>query len=265
MWFRDIEHFKSVSGYEIDGVWFPRVTKIIDIKSKPALEFFYKDMESFSAAKKVSNKSAEEGSLVHETVQKLAVGEKTEIPKEIRPAVQAFLELQKNKKIVFHPEFIERRIWSNANRYAGTLDAIATIDGKFGVLDIKTSTGFYPEYNLQTAAYISALQESDVAQSLLLPGEIQTRWILRINQHRICKKCGATLREKGGRTKINNFKKNGSGKSCLENEHDWGEKVGDVELKEFPYYGRDVKAFFAAKTLWEWENEYWLKQIGYLR
>ena len=40
---------------------------------------------------------------------------------------------------------------------------------------------------------------------------------------------------------------------------------GDVELKEFPYYYSDVKAFLAAKTLWEWEHVFWLKKIGYLR
>lgn len=264
MWFKDAENFKKYCGYEINGVWYPRVTKIIDIKSKPALEFFYKDMENFSAARQVSSKSAQEGSLVHEVVQKLAVGEKTDIPPEIKSAVEAFQEMQEEKNIVFYPEFIEKRVWSAENRYAGTLDALATIDGKFGVLDIKTSAGFYPEYNLQTAAYLQALREEEVKSDLALPEEVQTRWILRVNQHRVCKKCGAKLREKGGRSKVTLAKNNGI-KPCKDEEHDWSPVIGDVELKEFPYYARDIKAFLAAKILWEWENDYWLRQIGYSR
>ncbi|HEY4527859.1 MAG TPA: hypothetical protein VJL09_02360 [Candidatus Paceibacterota bacterium] len=267
-WYRDIEHFKGVSGHEVEGVWYPRVTKILDIKSKPALDYFFKEMESYAAAESVKNKSAEEGSLVHAVVQKIAVGESTDVPKEIAPAVSSFEELKDERDIFFHPEFIEKPVWSSRHRYAGTVDALCTIDGKFGVLDIKTSPSFYPEYNLQTAAYLEALREYEVSRALALPKEIETRWILRINQHKICQKCGATLREKGGRTKIKNgsagWRTNGV-KFCKEDEHKWGKIVGDVELKEFPYFYKDVKAFLAAKTLWEWENDYWLRQIGYLR
>jgi len=263
-WYRNAEHFKGVSGHEVEGVWYPRVTKILDVKSKPALDYFFKEMESYAAAESVKNKSAEEGTLLHKTVQGLMVGEPVEVPKEIEPAVSAFQKFNEERGIFFHPEFIEKQIWSSRHRYAGTVDALATIDGKFGVLDIKTSPAFYPEYNLQTAAYLEALREYEVSRALSLPREIETRWILRINQHKICKKCGATLREKGGRTKIKNGKPNGI-KFCKEDEHKWGKTVGDVELKEFPYYYKDVKAFLAAKTLWEWENDYWLRQIGYLR
>src|SRR3989344_1772815 len=226
-WYRDAEHFKGVSGHEVEGVWYPRVTKILDIKSKPALDYFFKEMESYAAAESVKNKSAEEGSLVHAVVQKIAVGESTDVPKEIAPAVSSFEELKDERDIFF-----------------------------------------YPEYNLQTAAYLEALREYEISRALALPKEIETRWILRINQHKICQKCGATLREKGGRTKIKNgsagWRTNGV-KFCKEDEHKWGKIVGDVELKEFPYFYKDVKAFLAAKTLWEWENDYWLRQVGYLR
>lgn len=263
MWYRDAVHFKGTNGHELNGIWYPRVTKILEVKSKPALEYFFKEMGDYAAAEDVKNKSAEEGSLVHETVQKLAVGEPVEIPKEIKPAASAFLRFQKERGIELHPEFIERKIWSWLHRYAGTVDALATVDGKFGVLDIKTSTGFFPEYNLQTAAYVLALQELPIKQTLSLPCDIETRWILRINQHRTCARCDSTLREKGGRSKVRNGKGN-KVKSCSNGEHEWGEITGDVELKEFPYFVKDIKAFLAAKTLWEWDNDYWLRQIGYL-
>ncbi len=177
MRYDNAEHFKKENGYVIDGVWYPRVTRIIGIKAKPALENFLKEMENFSSAEDVKNKSAAEGSLVHDIVQKLAIGEQVTVPEEIKPAAAAFQEFNNKRKIIFHPEYIERKIWSIRHRYAGTVDAVATVDGKFGVLDIKTSTGFYPEYNLQTAAYVSALQEFQIKKLLSLPRDVGTRWI----------------------------------------------------------------------------------------
>lgn len=260
----DANDFKAKNGYEINGSWFPRVTKILDVKAKPALQAFFREMGSFEAAEAVKDRSAVQGSLVHEIIQRLALGDTISVPEEVRPAADAFLVFNRERNIHFHPEFIERQVWSARNRYAGTVDALASIDGKFGVLDIKTSTGFFPEYNLQTAAYVSALQEYEVKNALALPREIETRWILRVDQHRVCKTCGSRLREKGGRSKVRLGKANGT-QPCQESEHAWGNLEGDVELKEFPYYFNDVKAFLAAKTLWEWENNYWLRQIGYNR
>lgn len=266
MWYQNGNKFKEENGYEINGQWYPRVTKILEVKSKPALEIFFKEMDSYALAEDVKNKSAVQGSLVHETIGKLLLGETVEVADEVKAAVEAFQEFNASRQIVFHPEFIERRVWSPRHRYAGTVDALASVDGKFGVLDIKTSAGFYPEYNLQTAAYISALQEFETKRNMKLPQDVQTRWILRIDQRRLCCQCGASLREKGGRRKIRLPRRRNAGVStCSEAEHQWGEAKGDVELREFPYVYNDIKAFVAAKILWEWEHGYWLRQIGYLR
>jgi hypothetical protein len=111
----------------------------------------------------------------------------------------------------------------------------------------------YRDYNLQTSAYIAAMKDQ-------VKG-LETRWILRIDQVRTCKKCKATMRSKGGRDKIR-YDKNGrtAAEKC---EHDWGPMTGLVEIQEFPYWHEDFHAFLGAKRLWEWENEYWLKKIGY--
>lgn len=273
MWFRDGESFKDTMGYEVEGAWFPRVTKIVDIKSKPALMHFFKEMGSFSSAEEVKNKSAEEGSRVHETIQQFCTGGLAEIPQDLEHVVSSFESFNKERGIELHPDFVERRIWSREHRYAGTIDGLASIGGKFGVLDIKTSTGFFREYNLQTAAYVLALREASVKQAIGLPYEIETRWILRIDQNQTCVRCGATLRTKGGREKIRNPANggtggngngNGSAANCPAGEHEWGEVCAQIELKEFPYMAEDIRAFLAAKTLWEWENSYWLRTIGYL-
>lgn len=263
MWYKDGEEFRRVNGYVINGVWYPRVTRILSIKSKPALENFLKEVGDYSSAEEIKQKSAEQGSLLHDAVQNFLIGRSEEVAEVVQPALTAFERFNQEAKIALVPEFVERQVWSSRHRYAGTVDGLATIGRKFGVLDIKTSTGFYPEYNLQTAAYVSALQEFEIKRTLALPREIETRWILRIDQHRICQRCGATLREKGGRNKIRNGRRNGL--PCSDGQHEWGQTVGDVELREFPYLYKDTKAFMAAKILWEWENDYWLRQIGYIR
>ncbi|MCX6702697.1 MAG: hypothetical protein NTW60_02425 [Candidatus Wolfebacteria bacterium] len=258
MYYSNLEHFKSLSGYDIDGAWYPRVTKIVDIKSKPALYKFYAEMGSFGQGEAVKTQSASEGTLIHETVEKFMMGESPVIDPAIKPAVEAALKFMEERNIQVDKDLIEKRIVHFDERYAGTLDAMALIDGKFGVLDIKTSQAVYRDYNLQTSAYMAALQSEFK--------NLQTRWIFRIDQNRICRACGSILREKGGRKKIKMPWLAGKGSSAKAKncEHDWGELRGEIELKEEPYWQNDFKAFLGAKKLWEWENEYWLQKAGYL-
>lgn len=266
MWYKNAENFKEENGHYIGGEWYPRVTKIIQIKSKPALEYFFKEVGSYDLAQGIKNKSAQEGSVTHGIVEKLIVGEIPDIPKEFSAIAAAFEKFNFGGRIKSSPELVERKIWSCREKYAGTADALAFIDGKFGVLDIKTATRFYPDYNLQTAAYVAALGESEMKEHIPLPQEIETRWILRVDQHRLCKRCGASLRLKGGRhkVKIGNGYQNGV-LVCPAEDHNWGFTEGIVELKEFPKIENDLKAFKAAKVLWEWEHDYWLNKIGYVR
>ncbi|MBI2623665.1 MAG: hypothetical protein HYW65_03800 [Candidatus Liptonbacteria bacterium] len=258
--FKDEASFKEASGYTIDNVWYPRVTKIVSIKAKPALLRFYAEAENFKAAQDVTQKSAEEGTLIHETVEGILLGKNPEIPESVKPAVNSFMEFLDRKNIQVSPELVERRVVHYGERYAGTVDALALIDGKFGVLDIKTSQAIYRDYNLQTSAYMDALKGSF--------SNLQTRWILRIDQIQTCTLCGATRRLKGGREKIrqprgaNGFA--GRTNGIPEHEHEWSALKGEIELKEFPYWQSDFEAFLGAKRLWEWENEFWLKKIGYL-
>jgi hypothetical protein len=245
--------FKETCGYTIDDAWYPRVTKIISIKAKPALYRFYAEAENFKAGQDISRKSAEEGTLIHSAVEKILVGERPEVDLSIAPAINSFLKFLDRKNIQATPELVEKRVVHHDHRYAGTVDALALIDGKFGVLDIKTSQAIYRDYNLQTAAYMDALKNNF--------SNLQTRWILKIDQIQTCNQCGAVRRVKGGREKIRAAKND---VSPTPHEHEWSELRGDIELQEFPYWQNDFEAFLGAKKLWEWENEYWLKKIGYL-
>lgn len=249
------EDFKEAHGYEIDGkTWYPRVTKIVDIKSKPALYHFYAQMENFAAGERVKNRSAKEGTLIHETVEAIFMSKPIKIHDSIKPSISALFDFLEERRIKVLPEFVEKRLRNDKHRYAGTLDAVAEIDGKIGVMDIKTSQEIFRDYNLQTAAYIEAIKKD-------LPN-IQTRWILRIDQSQPCIHCGALLRSKGGRQKVRIHWGNSFMRAC---KHEWGPMEGYIELKEFPAWEGDFKAFLGAKQLWEWENEEILRKIGYLK
>lgn len=251
-----LSEFKELGGYDVNGSWYPRVTKIVEIKAKPALYKFYGELSSFNEGEKIKERSASEGTLIHETIEALMIGEAPAISPTVLPAVEAYLEFSQKIHIHVDPEYVEKRLVNYGERYAGTLDAIALINGKLGVLDIKTSQSIYRDYNLQTSAYMAAL-EKDIPQ-------LQTRWILRIDQHQICSRCGAILRSKGGRDKIRlpwQYAKKAIAEKCV---HEWSPTQGDVEMQEFPYWKTDYKAFLGAKRLWEWEHEDVLKEIGYL-
>ena len=192
--------------------------------------------------------------MVHEAAEALLLGKSPDVDPLIRPAIQAFIDFLERTEVVTRPEFVERRIVNKDHRYAGTIDALVTMNGKFGVLDIKTSQAIYRDYTLQTSAYMDALTEQ-------FP-HLETRWILRLDQVQKCTNCPATKRTKGGREKVKNNNYPSYGAVC--EEHAWQETEGVAELKEFPSWGEDFQAFLGAKKLWEWENSEWLKRIGYL-
>lgn len=250
--YRDAEHFKDENGYTIDGAWYPRVTKVIGIKAKPALYYYYAQASGFKAAKQSLDNSAKEGTLIHEAAEAVLLGKEPIVDPLIAPAIASFKTFLEANDIHTKPEYVERRIMNKEHRYAGTIDALATIKGKFGVLDIKTSRAVYRDYDLQTAAYVAALEPEFE--------DLTTRWILRIDQTQKCDRCNATRRTKGGMVKI---RRNGYGFVCADESHDWREPEGDIELKEIPYRYADFEGFLGAKRLWEWENETWLREIGY--
>lgn len=253
-YYRTADDFKEQNGYTIGDAWYPRVTRIVSIKAKPGLENFYREVGGYANGRAIADKSADEGTLVHEAAEALLLGQDAEISETIAPAIAAFKNFAAAHVIKTNPEFIERRIHHSDHRYAGTVDALITMDGKFGVLDIKTSQAIYRDYNLQTAAYMDALAGQ-------FP-HLETRWILRLDQVEKCARCPAVRRTKGGREKV----RNGNGYSPLDpcTEHEWQEMEGIAELKEFPSWADDFAAFLGAKKLWEWENDMWLKRIGYL-
>lgn len=249
-YFKNAFEFKSANGYEINGTWYPRVTAIVSIKAKPALYRFYAGQPSYAAAEAMKEKSAQEGTLVHEVIEGIMGDKPTPIPDSVIPVVTAFHDFRKQHDI--KPLEIETQIVSKKHGYAGTIDVLAEVDGRVGVLDIKTSYAIYRDYGIQTAAYVEALHERENMPEL-------TRWILRLDQARPCLNgCGSKMREKGGTEKVRGGDDWKRARGC---NHTWGDMTGEVELQELKNLKHDTQAFLAAKQLWEWEHQEWLDQI----
>lgn len=240
----DVQYFKFKNGYEIGGLWYPKVTVICSTIAKPALLRYYANQENFAAAQENLTRASDWGKLVHQIMESILTGDKAEIAPVVLPSVSAFESWRNQHKVSALD--VEKRVLSKNHLYAGTLDVLAEIDGKLGILDLKTSTGIWDDYALQLAAYFQAFNE------MALP-KVETRWILRVDQYQKCELCQAKKRTKEikGRTK-------GGRKNC---SHKWGEVQGEFEFKELDNQNRDIEIFLAAKKIWEWQNHKILAEI----
>ena len=79
--------------------------------------------------------------------------------KETLDSVKAFIKWERE----FKPQWIdaERKIYCDKYKYAGTVDAVAKINGRVCVIDFKTSKKIYKPYHLQVAAYAQAIKRID--------------------------------------------------------------------------------------------------------
>lgn len=76
------------------------------------------------------------------------------IPDQVANGFLAFLDWEKTHNVKWIES--ERTIFHPTLYYAGTLDAVAEIDGKQYVVDFKSSGGFYDTFGPQIAAYRAA-------------------------------------------------------------------------------------------------------------
>ena len=117
-----------------------------------------------TAYKSTSTDALNIGTVTHEWVEKairfhLGEGKEPKIPKqkEAQTAIKAFQAWLQENEVEWHG--VEQKIYHRDYRYAGTVDAIATINGEYAVIDWKMSKRIYPEYHLQVAAYAKAVED----------------------------------------------------------------------------------------------------------
>ena len=239
-----VEEFKRKYGHEEVGFWYPRVTGICEIIAKPGLEKWLADSGSYGEMLQKRRKILDWGSAIDLAVKKIFKGESPEINPVINPSIEAFSHWVKKHKVELFAA--DKKVLSKKHFYAGTTDIIAEIDDDFGILDIKTSSNFWDEHFIQTAAYCQAFNETELPK-------VKTHWILKVDQYQECRGCGAKKREKAGRDEI----KWGE----PECKHIWSVVKGVCELKEAPEPETYIKMFLHAKKLWELANRRFLSQI----
>lgn len=107
----------------------------------------------------VLNDAADLGTAIHEWVQAEVTGitpypDTTDQPPQFWEMVEAWAEFAKGKEIV--PHFTETTVWNDELGYAGTADGVWMIDGRYTLLDLKTSRGLYSSTWMQLAALWNA-------------------------------------------------------------------------------------------------------------
>lgn len=177
--------------YWVNGRRVPGCTTCLSIISKPALMYWsvnqaidylknnwspgqaYDELEieaHLEAARtahiKVKDKAATKGSLVHEWIHRYIIykidaadgrtaSAKPELPKnaELAQRCTQLLEWLDSKNFI--PTDTEYKIFSRKHWIAGTVDIKGTMNNKPVIVDIKNSSGIWPEYKLQVACYAS--------------------------------------------------------------------------------------------------------------
>ncbi len=161
--------------YTIEGRKFVRVTRSLDIISKPGLLIWFQKVGKHRAEKVLKDRQIL-GTKAHKLFEKICLGEKidtTGLHEEIQMDVRLFRNF-KDKCIISY-DALEQNLWSMIHKYAGTADFIGhyktnkewLVQGQkpkfmkksFMIGDWKTSRDIYPEYWLQIAAYAIAFKE----------------------------------------------------------------------------------------------------------
>lgn len=237
-----IDLFKQKFGYEIEGMWLPRVTAITSMISK--FPFVLRDKRGF-------REHLEWGTEVHEFIgDMLQNSGSNEQDSRLLSIAESLASWQQEYgvKLADPKHDVERRVYDRELAYAGTVDLVAQVGDRKGLIEIKTGKQLVGEYFLQTAAYFNALVSSSASGH-----EYEVRWILRIDQYEECEGCQARRRRRG----YSSFVDEGL-EIC---NHQWGAPKADFEFLELPEYEQDLRAFFAAKELWEWNNRVHLRKI----
>ena len=156
----DLEYDDKAHSYKVEGVKVPSVTRVVD-------GCFPKDLTHWALSigqeeyDKVINDALEVGNDTHQWIEDyINYGHACTEPEDyISKSVNAFLDWTTE----YNPEWVdaERKVYCDKYKYAGTVDAVAKINGRVCVIDFKTSKKIYKPYHLQVTAYAQAIKRMD--------------------------------------------------------------------------------------------------------
>lgn len=119
-------------------------------------------LDARNAHNKIAKDAATTGTTVHQAIERWIKNMELLVEvfePEAELAYRSFIKWQSDNNV--HFEKSEEIIYSKEYDYAGTYDFICTIGGKRYMGDLKTSSGIYPAYWMQVAAYQQAVQEEN--------------------------------------------------------------------------------------------------------
>ena len=156
----DLEYDDKAHSYKVEGVKVPSVTRVVD-------GCFPKDLTHWALSigqeeyDKVISEALEIGNDTHQWIEDyINYGHACIEPEDyISKSVNAFLDWTTE----YNPEWVdaERKVYCDKYKYAGTVDAVAKINGRIVVIDFKTSKKIYKPYHLQVTAYAQAIKRMD--------------------------------------------------------------------------------------------------------
>ena len=156
----DLEYDDKAHSYKVEGVKVPSVTRVVD-------GCFPKDLTHWALTigqeeyDKVISEALEVGNDTHQWIEHyINYGHACAEPEDyISKSVNAFLDWTTE----YNPEWVdaERKVYCDKHKYAGTVDAVAKINGRVCVIDFKTSKKVYKPYHLQVTAYAQAIKRMD--------------------------------------------------------------------------------------------------------
>lgn len=176
---------------------YPSVTTISGMLDKPFLVKWANNLgkKNIDVTEYVANQ-AKKGTLIHTIVESHVTKEGIYLDKyteeEISNASNIFYNNYMNweNKHTFEFIFSEKYLVSNNYRFGGKVDIYCILDGKYTVIDLKTSKSVNEEQILQVSAYKPLLEENNykVDQILILNlkkeiGEAEIRFISEEEQY----------------------------------------------------------------------------------
>jgi len=91
----------------------------------------------------------------------------------VRESIENFRDWTKENDVKWLSS--EEKIYNRKYKYAGTVDAVAEVNGDFGVIDFKTSKRLYDEYDLQVSAYGETVED-------IYGRDCESSWLLRFDK-----------------------------------------------------------------------------------
>jgi hypothetical protein len=152
-----LDYDDKAHSYKVDGIKVPSVTRVVD-------GCFPKNLTDWALSvgeeeyHRVIDEALDIGNYTHKWIESFLLSDKFD-GEDTNPSIEAFLKWCQD----YHPEFTdaERKVYCDRFKYAGTVDAVAKINGRVCVIDFKTSKKIYKPYHLQVTAYAQAIKRID--------------------------------------------------------------------------------------------------------